>query len=82
MNARNSRLFSKDNQLPFKESFDKHNQLYKDYKERQMRIQQLSEQVYSVYNFIPETNNNYKGEKDFFERQEIHKRKVHEKLIE
>ena len=47
-----------------------------------MKIQQLTENVYSEYNFTPETNTNYRVEKDFYERQENHKRKLQEKYIE
>ena len=82
VNAKYSRLQSENNQSPSNESFNKHNELYKNYKQRQMKILQLTEQVHSEYNFIPETNNNYKIDQDFITRQETHKRKLQEKLKE
>ncbi len=42
-------------------------------------MHKMTENFYSEFNFIPETNKNYQINMDFQERQEIYKRKIDEK---
>ena len=79
INAKNSK---DNNQILFKETNDKHNELYENYKQKQMRLQQLSDQIYSEFNFTPETNKNQNIETNFFERQENNKKRLQDKEIE
>ena len=60
------------------ETFSKHNELYENYKKKEMKLQSLTDQIYGGYSYTPEINN-YNFDSNFYERQEIFKLKKQEK---